>query len=805
MLHDLRFAIRTLRRSPGYTLAALLTLMLGIGANAAVFSVAHGILLAPLPFAEPDRLVRAQEENAAGRTMAAAWRNFIDWRERARSFAGLIAHSPGGVGTVLADGVPARVGTVAVSRGFLPVMGALPQEGRGFLDEEHVPGAAPAVLVSDAFWRTHLGATSDLASRRLVVSGVDAQIVGVMPVGFDYPGDTDVWYPLELVQEGDSRTAHNYIVIGRLRAGIDATTADAELDAITDAFLTENPGATDEDGFADYFPRTARVESLHRALVGATARPLWILLGASVLVLLVGCVNLASATLARGTARAGEYAVRRSLGAARGRLLRQLFTESAVLALAGGALALLLAAAALRALPALAPAGIPRIDEVTLHPLVMGGAIVLSLLTAVLFGLLPALRVTEGSYAGVLRGGRGSADRGQHAVWKVLVAVEVALAIVLLAGAGLLIRSFGNVLRVDPGFRTEGLLTATVAPPESQYSSPEARRVYYESLLREMEATPGIARVGLVSAPPMQWVSNGLVGIRAGSAPGVSGDYVLVAGDAFGALGIPLVQGRTFEERDREGAEHVVIVNRAFADLAWPGQSPIGRQMTGGGIDNYWDQDVWARVIGVVGNVRQRELTQPPSPAYYFALAQRPFRSWSMTAIVEPAATVDAVAPALREAVRRVDANVPVELSTIEARVSNVLTPRRFTMLVLGVFSAVALALAFVGIWGVVSYAVARRTREIGIRMALGAEAGAVQRRIQLDYLGPALIGGVIGLAGALGVTRVMQSLLFETSSVDPVTFGLASLVLGGAAWVASYIPSLRGTRISPMETMRAE
>jgi ABC-type antimicrobial peptide transport system permease subunit len=222
-------------------------------------------------------------------------------------------------------------------------------------------------------------------------------------------------------------------------------------------------------------------------------------------------------------------------------------------------------------------------------------------------------------------------------------------------------------------------------------------------------------------------------------------------------------------------------------------------------MDNYWDQDVWARVIGVVGNVRQRELTQPPSPAYYFALAQRPFRSWSMTAIVEPAATVDAVAPALREAVRRVDANVPVELSTIEARVSNVLTPRRFTMLVLGVFSAVALALAFVGIWGVVSYAVARRTREIGIRMALGAEAGAVQRRIQLDYLGPALIGGIVGLIGALGVTRVMQSLLFETSSVDPVTFGLASLVLGGAAWVASYIPSLRGTRISPMETMRAE
>jgi putative ABC transport system permease protein len=806
LVHDIRFAVRTLRRSPGYTLAALLTLMLGVGANAAVFSVVYGVVLAPLPYAEPDRLVSVWEENWAGRPMDAAWRNFEDWREQARGFASLVAYTPGREATVLVDGSPVRAGVASVSRGFLGTLGVAPRLGRGFLDEDHAPGAPPVAVVSDAFWRTHLGGTADPTSRRLDVAGMDAQVVGVMPPGFDHPAGTAIWMPLELVAQSASRTSHNYAVLGRLRPGIAIAAAKAELDAITDGFAAEVPGVTAPDGYGDFFPRSARVLPLDRALIGDAARPLWILLGASVLVLLVACVNLASATLARGTARDREYAVRRSLGAARGTVLRQLFTESAVLALAGGALAVLLAAAVVRALPTLAPAGIPRIAEVSLDVRVVAVAFGVSLLTAVLFGLLPALRVTEGAYAGVLRGGaRAGHDRGRHRVWKVLVAIEVGMALVLLVGSGLLIRSFAHVLRTDPGYRTGGVLTATVSPPPSRYATPGDRGRYYAELLRELQATPGVARAGLVSTPPLASVANGRVDVRGGPAPGATGDFQLVGGDFFQVLGIALEAGRLFDERDRDGAPPVVIVNRAFAELAWPGDDPIGRQMTSGGMENL-PEPVWATVVGVVGDVRQRDLTRPAQPTYYFPLAQRPFRSWSMTAVVEPAAGPPAaLAPGVREAARRVDPQVPVAIATIETRVADALTPRRFTMLVLAVFSAIALALACVGIAGVVAYAVARRTREIGIRIALGADAQAVRRLLQLDTLRPALFGAAAGLLAALGLTRLLQSLLYETQPLDPLTFAAVAAVLGGAAWVASYVPARRGTRVSPMETMRAE
>lgn len=806
MLQDIRFAIRTLRRNPGYALAALLTLMLGIGANAAVFSVVYGILLAPLPYGEPDRLVRLYDESARGRPMSTSWRTFEDWRERARSFDGMVAHWNGGPATVLVERTPVRVGITGVSEGFTRTMGVEPGFGRTLLPEEHVRGAAPGALVSDGFWRTYLGASTALEDLRINIAGFDAQVVGVMPPGFDYPEGVDVWFPLELEEQSQSRTAHNYQVVGQLRAGLDMASAEAELDAITASFLEEDPGVVEADGFADYFPVAAQVRPLREALVGATGRPLWILFGASILVLLVACVNLASATLARGTAREAEYAVRRSLGAGRTRLLRQLFVESLVLALAGGVLALLLAAAAVRALPALAPEGIPRIDEVGLRAPVVAVALLVSALTALLFGLLPALRVT-GDAAALRGGGRGGTQRGRHRIWKTLVAVEVALALTLLVGSGLLIRSFATVLGVEPGFRTAGLLMATVSPPEARYATPPERAAnYYAPLLDRLRATPGVALVGLVSSPPMTGASNGLVDVRGGPAPGVSGDYHLVAGDAFQALGIPLLDGRYFDDRDRAGGQHVVIVNRTFASLAWPGESAIGKQMTGGGMDEFWDQDMWATVIGVVDDVRQRELTEAPRPAYFFPLAQRPSRAWSMTAVIEPAAgSALGLGPAVREAVNEVDDLVPIALTTIEAQVAGALVPRRFTMLVLGAFSAIALLLACVGIWGVVSYAVARRTREIGIRMALGANPGSVRRLLQLDYLRPVAAGALVGVGAALALTRVLQSLLYETRTTDPVTFAAVIVVLGLAAWIASFIPTLRGTRISPMETMRSD
>ncbi len=809
LLQDIRFAIRTLRRSPGYTIAALLTLLLGIGANVAVFSVVYGVLLAPLPYPDPDALVRVHELDSTNDEMDSAWRNFVDWRDRSTSFEQMTAYGSA-ESTVLSADRALRVPVTAVSEGFFTTLGVKPVRGRVFLSEEHRPGGDPVVIVSDAFWRNEMGSDPDLERHTLTVSSFPARVAGVMPPGFEHPNDTEIWYPLELDEQSDSRTSHNWTVVGRLRQGIDPARADAELDAITAAFLTEDPGVINEEGFEYYFPRSARVESLHDALVGSARRTLWILLGASVLVLLVAATNLASAMLARGASREREYAVRRSLGAGRGRVLRQLFTESLVLSGAGAVLGIALAASAIRLLPVLAPAGIPRLDEVGLDLPVLGVAVAVTIVTAVLFGLLPAPRLSGSRSALTLRsGGRGGSERGKNRIWKGLIALEVAFALMLLVGAGLLIRSLLTVFQVEPGFRTEGVLTATVNPPASRYGDNIGRRHYYDGLLRELGTIPNVADLGIVSTAPLSWVSNGQVEVRGGD-PGspnsITGDYQLANAGYFAAMGIPLLHGRLFDERDHENAPHVVLVSRSFADEAWPDQDPIGKHMTGGGMDDYWDQDVWATVIGVVGDTRQRDLTQQPRPTYYFDYRQRPFRARAMTAILRPVRGEAArLASAVREAVGRVDDDVPVTIATIDSRISQALTPRRFTVLVLGMFAAIALALACVGIWGVVAYAAARRTREIGIRLALGADPRAARRLVQNDYLAAAAVGAAAGLVLSLALARVLQSLLYEVRPMDPLTMLTVIALLAAATWLASFVPSLRGSRVSPMEAMRTE
>jgi predicted permease len=810
LLHDLRFAVRTLQRSPGYTIAALLTLLLGIGANVAVFSVVYGVLLAPLPYPQPERLVIAWEVSGKGGEMGSAWRNFLDWRERSTSFSGLAAHGAGGESTVLGLDRPLRVRVTPVSAGFFSTMGVDPVRGRAFLAEEHREGGDAAVIVSDAFWRTELGSDPDLSRHSLAVSAYRARIVGVMPAGFDYPGDTDVWYPLELSAQTESRSAHNWRVVGRLAPDVDASRAQAELTAITASFLDEDPGVASEPWFEDFFPRSARIESLRHVLVGDTQRTLWVLLGASFLVLLVAATNLASAALARGAGREREYAVRRSLGAGRRRILRQLFTESFVLAGTGAVLGVVAAAAAVRMLPVLAPAGIPRLDEVAIRLPVLAAAVLITIVTAVLFGLLPALRLTDGRAAESLRsGGRGGSERGRNRVWKGLIAIEVAFALMLLVGSGLLIRSLLTVLQVEPGYRIEGVLTATLSPSATQYNDNTSRRTFYAAVVRELDGIAGVAASGIVSAAPMSGVSNGLVAVRGGEPggpEGITGYYQLASAGYFDAMGVPLLRGRLFDDRDHESAPHVVLVSRSFAEQAWPGQDAIGKQMTGGGMDDYWDQDVWATVIGVVADVRQRDLTQEPVPTYYFDYRQRPFRSWSMTAVVRPGRGSAAVlASDVREAVQRVDGNVPLALATIEERIARALIPRRFTVMVLGLFAACALVLACVGIWGVVSYAAARRTREIGIRMALGADPGSARRLVQRDYMVAAGLGAGIGLVLSFALARVLQSLLFEVRASDPLTVVLVVLLLALASWVASFVPSLRSSRVSPMEAMRTE
>lgn len=807
LLHDIRYAIRTLRRNPGYTVAALLTLVIGIGATVAVFSVVRGVLLAPLPYPQPDALVYLLEENGTGGRMGSAWRNFLDWRERQRTFESIAAYSRNNQTTILGLGRAVRVGVSDVSAGFFGTLRVSPLHGRVMLPEEHERGAPPAVVVSDGFWRTYLGSDPEFMDRQIDVGGYLARVVGIMPPGFSFPTGADIWIPAEIKAQSESRTAHNFRVVGRLAAGADVDRGEADLTTITAAFLREDPGAADESWFEGFYPRRAHAEPLLKSMVGDTRRPLLILLGASFLVLLVACSNLASAMLARGAARAREYSLRRSIGADHGQLVRHVLTESAVLSLTGAGLGVGFAALAIRALPALAPAGIPRIDEVRLDGVVLAVALGLAILTSLLFGLLPALRVNDGDVAETLRSGaRGGVARGRHRVWNTLIAVEVALALTLLTGSGLLLRSFRTVLGVQPGFRTTDVLTATVNPPATRYPDGETRRLYLDNLLRELEGTPGIASVGLVSAAPMTGVANGDLSIRDGAGNSITADYQVASAGYFDAMGIPLVRGRLFDDHDNAAAGHVVVVSEAFAREAWPGDDALGKQMTGGGMDDFWDQDKWATVIGVVGDIRQTDLTAAPEPVAYFPYSQRPYRTWSMTVTARPArGDAAGLGPAIRDVVRDMDSDVPVTFRTIEARISDSLVPRRFTMLILVLFAASALALAFVGIWGVVAYAVARRTREIGIRMALGADAKSVCRLVQRGYLRAAALGAGAGLLLAFSLTRLLRSLLYEVEPGDPVTIAGVIAMLGIAAWVASWVPARRTAGISPMETMRAD
>jgi len=807
LAHDLRFAVRTLRKNRGYALVALVTLMLGIGANTAIFSLVHSVLLHPLPYPEPERLVRVWELAEEGGRMQSAWRNFVDWRARSESFTGLVAHARGGTSTVLGTGAPVRVGVAQVSEGFLRTLGVVPAMGRDFVAEEHRRGADPAVLVSDAFWRTYLGADPELSAHRLEVAGHDARLVGVAPAGFEYPAGVDVWVPLELDEQSPSRTSHNWVVVGRLREDVDAAAAEEELDVITARFLEEDPSVRGETWFEDFFPRDTEVESLQSSLVGGSRRPLWILLGASGLLLLVACTNLASTALARGTWREREIAVRQALGAGRRRVVRLFVVESLVLALAGAALGLGLAWAMVRVVPALAPHALPAFARPALHPVVLAFTLGVAGLTALLFGLFPALGFTRRDFTDSLRSGpRSGHGRARVLMWRGLIAAEVALALVLLVGCGLLIRSFVSVLAVEPGFRTENVLTATISPPATRYPDGVSRVPLYETIAGRLGTLPGVAAVGLVTVPPMGGVGNGLLDVEGGPRAGITADYQLASREYFEAMGVPLLRGRLFDDGDRPETDHVVVVSRALAEAAWPGQDPIGKRMTGGGMDDYWDQEKWATVIGVVDDVRQRELTRPPSPTAYFPYRQRPFRSWSMTAVLRPeGAMPDGLGVQIRDAVRAIDPDVPIQLETIETRVDRIVSERRFTALVLGLFAGVALLLACIGIYGVVAYAVARRTREIGIRIALGARPGSVRRLVQRDTLADLAAGGLVGLVLAIALTRVMRSLLYEVSPTDPFTYAAVVAALAASGWLAAWIPSLRSSRIDPVTTMRAE
>ncbi len=805
VMQDVRYAVRSLRRSPSFALVALLTLALGIGANTAIFSVVHGVLLEPLPYEEPERLVFVQERGQRGGTMNVAWPNYDDWQRETTSFEALAAHATGTL-TVLGGQEPLRVRATQMTRDFWPMMRVQPTAGRLTGIDDHQPGAAGAVVITRGL-SLRLFGIPDATGRSLDAQGTPAQVVGVVPSSFDYPAGTELWYPLELFPQGSSRTAHNYAVTARLAEGVSHERAFDELDALTVRIV-----ASEAPDDLDFLAAGVWMVPLREALVGDVSRPLFILLGAAGFVLLVACTNLASTLLARGRVRLQEFAVRSSLGAGRGRLVRQLITESTVLAAAGAALGVGLASLLLRSIQSLGRE-IPRMESVGLSAPVLAFTALVAVATALAFGLLPALRLTDGSQATTMRGRSRGSSSGRTRLWGLLVATEVALALVLLMGSGLLIRSFGQVVSEDPGFDGDDVVSSAVALSGTRYPDLADHARFYGELLPRLEGTAGVEAAGLISVLPLSGgASNGRIQLdgdpenHTGSPSPV---YLVASGGAFEALDIPVVRGRVFDERDVPEAPHVVVVNQAFVDQFWPDVDPIGRTVTGGGMDDYWDADpkVWGTVVGVVDDVRFRDLTSRPVPAVYWHYLQRPYRIRFGTNLVAEARGSDAgpIASEIRNVIRQADSDVAVEVKLLERQVDESLAERRFILLILGGFALLAAVLAAVGIYGVVSYTVARRTREMGIRLALGAAPGDVRGLVLRGVMGMVGLGLVGGLFGSFVVTRTLETFLYETSATDLLTFVAVPSLLLGTAIVASWVPASRSTRVDPIATMRAE
>jgi putative ABC transport system permease protein len=800
MIQDLRHAFRMLLKNPGFMLIAMLTLATGIGANSAIFSVVNGVLLRPLPYPEPDRIVRLWEQTTVGSRAAVSNPNFLDWRTRSTSFDALAAYA-GGRDTVLGGREPVFADVCLVSDGFFRVFGIEPAVGRGFVTEELRVGGVPAVVVSFAFWEQVLGSQRDLTSLRLQVADFPVRVAGVMPPGFAYPADADVWAPKELIEDGSTRTGHNLAVVGRIRAGVALAQADAEMDAIAAQLQTEHAGANDA--------RSITLLPLHESLVGGSRRLLVLLLAAVGFVLLIACVNIASTLLARGEERRKELAIRAALGASRGRLVRQLLAESLLLSLGGAIGGLLISAWLVRALLALNPTAVPMPEAIGVDRWVMAFTVLLAAVTPLVFGLVPALQISRTHLRDALaEGGRASTSPFRRSVRSTLIAAEVALALLLLIGSALLIRSFWNLVTVDAGFDGSGILTAELSLPGGRYPDERRSSAFYRDLLPSLRALPGVRAAGAITSFPLSGSDSGggfyFEGAASPRQDGRFAGYRVVTGDYFAAMGIPLLSGRPIRDSDTAAGEIVAVVNQDFVARYLNGAQPLGKRFRFFGMDSL--DEPFMTIVGVVGDVKHASLAGESSPEVYVSHLQRPRRTrGSMTIAIRPieASLSLSLAPAVRQAIRATDPDVPVEFSTFAQRLGRSVADRRFTMMVLASFAGVAVLLAAIGIYGILAYSVAQRTQEIGIRMALGAAPWSVVGLMLQGALGAVSVGLAIGLAGAALVTRVLSAFLFGVRPVDPVAFSAAAALLAVIALVAAYVPARRATRIDPLTALR--
>jgi putative ABC transport system permease protein len=805
---DLRYGVRMLLKQPGFTLIVALTLSLGIGANTAIFSVVNSVLLRPLPYRDAERIVAIQELNVDGKRVQVTAANFLDWRAQQSTFAHLAAIFTRPANLSLTEQAE-RINLAVVSANFFEVFGITAERGRLFLAADEQAGHPPVIVISHGLWQSCFGGAVDLVGRSVTLDGKSYTVVGIAPAGFQYPNQTEAWLPpLRLAPELNERMDVTQVrgmgylsAVALLKPGVSHAQAASEMETITARLRQQYPDTNNK--------RFNRVVSLHKHLVGETGAMLWLLFGAVSFVLLIACANVANLLLVRAAARQKEMAIRTALGASRRRVIRQLLTESTLLALAGGGLGLLLAAWGVDLMTKLLPQDFPRLREIGLDWLVLGFTLSASVLTGVLFGLAPALQSVKMVIHETLKeSARGAAGNWrQRRLGHLLIVAEVALSFVLLVGAGLLLRSFLQLQAVNAGFTPQQVLTARLSPSGSGYRGDPAYINYYQRVIERVSAIPGVEAVGAINTLPLS--KGPTAGYRVEGRPPLTPDkwpganYRCVSPGYFHALNIQIVQGRAFTERDSAEAPLVMIVNQALARRDFPGENPIGKRINLGNTDRN-GQPVWFEIIGVAANVRSLDLIEEPLPEFYLSSLQDTFSEMSL--VIRAAVDLASLPGAVRQAAAEVDRTQPVsKIETMEQIVSEAVSQPRFNLFLLGLFGGLALLLSAAGIYGVTAYSVAQRSPELGIRMALGAQPHDVLKLILGQGLRLIAGGIVLGLAAAFALTRLMSTLLFGVSATDPSTFAAIALLLTLVALLACWIPARRATKVDPMIALRCE
>jgi putative ABC transport system permease protein len=799
---DLRYGARMLLKNPGFTLIAVLTLALGIGANTAIFSVINGVLLGSLPYPHPEQLAMVWCDNKRQGIPddITSYPNFVDWRDRNKTFQGM-AGVTDDTYNLTGRGEPEEIRAASVSPNFFQLLGVNPVRGRGFTAEEEQPGRDRVAILSHSLWQRHFGADPDILNKTILLSGEPNVVVGIMPPGFQFPEKTELWKPLAPDERmRGARSAFWLPIVGRFKPGVTRAQAQADLEVITTQIQQQFP---DMAGYG------VNVVPVLEQSVGFIRRALMILFVAVLFVLLIACANVANLLLARAAVRQREVSIRAAMGAGRRRIVRQLMTESMLLAVLGGALGVLLAWWGVKLLIGLSPADIPRLENIRLDGRVLLFTMGLSLLTGLIFGLAPALQTSQLNLSETLKeggrtGGGGAGGRRAQRIRGAFIVAEVALTLALLVGAGLLVRSFWRLQQVDPGFRPDHLLTMRLSLSGSNYATGAQAVSFFERLQGRLAALPGVVSASATTGVMLPKLANS-AGFTIEGRPrdpneqGLELPIDTVQPNYFQTMGVQLLKGRTFTSQDTRESPRVTIVNETFARRYFPDEDPIGKRFTFG---RPGPNTRWITIVGVVRDTKRQGVEQPIRIESWMPLAQRP--SGSMELLLRTTGDPLLLSNAVREAVWSIDRDLPIPIiRTMEQVMSERVAQRRLNMLLLGLFALVALILAAVGIYGVMSYTVTQRTHEIGIRMALGAQSGDVIGLVLKQGIALTLVGVAFGLIATFMLTRLMASLLFGVSARDPITFAAIAALLTGVALLACWIPARRATEVDPMVALR--